>query len=514
MNINLKTNNSLSADEFFEQAKEDTGKYAWALDAWTDPPEGYNQTYLLLLILSHRARSRSAIELLNHEIMPPEYQPYKDQLASLRTKAEKALNEQFLKDRENIEQIISDELIPYMDELENLLRDVQRLTQDGYLLDDSEWMEDELRETAHDFLLEFQDMALTKEELDREPFQTVINPELFQKRFAEIEQRFEQYFGYFRVINDIFPVLQDKEYGLDRWWLNLTPDPEEVREDELPEEVMADLRETFQEAGKLKPLDCPESDMAVDYALNEIDPEDISRFREHLLTCRFCLDLVLDMRLADAESREHEREILDLLPRVSEAIFPPQPPGGNGKPPVVPVWIQESQTLAMPQLSADFLSFLEGTKCPYDSIYIEEAGDSKDGIADFNDVVNLDVDKWEGIFRTLPKNIKKQLRESVAPRQGNFCYGFVVITKDYSTEEISKIEILKPDTIKSKVGDSLNKDNNCAFIILGWTLSKHAKLLEQSLDEIKCAVDENRKPDIKNISSPEQKIRWFCYVFK
>ncbi|MDM8551714.1 hypothetical protein QUF72_16625 [Desulfobacterales bacterium HSG2] len=212
----------ISYEHLFEQATEDISTYLWAIQEWLDPEDGYAQDYLLMLILSNRKRSRLAAERMARDV-PSEYQPYRTRLIRLKDRAEDLLREELLLHDKQIEKIISDEFLQRVKELEADLRKVRHITHDGILFDNTEWVEDDLREYAKRFLMRFQDMALAYGELEEKPFQRVINAEGFRERFAGTEQLFRKHFGYFHVIQDFFPTLRDREYDPDLWWLRCSP---------------------------------------------------------------------------------------------------------------------------------------------------------------------------------------------------------------------------------------------------------------------------------------------------
>ena len=88
--MNVLNNNKIPWENVFEYATEDLSMYLWAIESWIDPPDGYDQEYILLLILNSRARSRSAISLIKENI-PPEHYQNRDQLNILWQKGEKLL---------------------------------------------------------------------------------------------------------------------------------------------------------------------------------------------------------------------------------------------------------------------------------------------------------------------------------------------------------------------------------------------------------------------------------------
>ncbi len=72
-------------------------------------------------------------------------------------------------------------------------------------------------------------------------------------------------------------------------------------EPEIPAAVMARLRQAFQEPGSPE-LSCPEPEQVIGCALEELAAAEQQQVQAHLLTCRDCLELFLDVRLARAEA--------------------------------------------------------------------------------------------------------------------------------------------------------------------------------------------------------------------
>lgn len=324
MSVNTDTQHNLSWEDLFEHATEDTSTYAWAVQEWPEPPEGYTHDYLLVLALSNRRRSRLATALMGSD-MPLEYAPYKKQLESVRLRADNALDSLISEYCNKINTIITNEIISHLDDLEANLEKVRNIIHNRNLSEDSEWMNVSLREIALSFLTEFHDLALASEELAEKDFGKNIRTREFQKRFNEIESSFKEYFGYFHIIRDIFPSMKTREYASEQWWLNHVPDPGEIIQDEIPTEIMEVFCRTFQEAGDFKPPECPESDKAIAYALHELDPKENRQFRDHLVCCRSCLDLYLDVQMAEAETSKHKGEIPEVLPKLYKELYKPEP---------------------------------------------------------------------------------------------------------------------------------------------------------------------------------------------
>jgi len=313
-----RLDSDLSYEDLFEHATEDISTYLWAIQEWLDPEDGYAQDYLLMLILSNRKRSRLAAERMARDV-PLEYQHYKTKLLSLKDRTEDLLKEELLLHNKRIEKIISDEFFQRVKAIESDLQKLRHITHDGILFDNTEWVEDDLREYAKRFLMNFHDMALANGELEEKPFQTVINAEGFREKFVGTEQLFRKYFGYFHVIQDLFPTLRDREYDPDLWWLNHIPGPDDVEEDEISEAFMDELSRAFQAEKRSATEDCPRADNVIAYAFNELDPELNRETREHLLTCGGCFDLFMDLRVAEAHYPVNE--VPEVMPGLADAIM-------------------------------------------------------------------------------------------------------------------------------------------------------------------------------------------------
>ena len=66
--------------------------------------------------------------------------------------------------------------------------------------------------------------------------------------------------------------------------------------------------------------DCSMSEKAILYAEDELGADEIHEFTAHLHQCRFCVDLILDLRMAEQESRESAGQAVEVLPALAEAV--------------------------------------------------------------------------------------------------------------------------------------------------------------------------------------------------
>jgi hypothetical protein len=84
-------------------------------------------------------------------------------------------------------------------------------------------------------------------------------------------------------------------------------------EPEIPEAIMQKLQQRYQAPADPE-LICPEPEQVVAYALNELEAREHEKLQAHLLGCRDCLELFLDVQLAQAEAEIPADEQLYEMP--------------------------------------------------------------------------------------------------------------------------------------------------------------------------------------------------------
>ena len=89
-------------------------------------------------------------------------------------------------------------------------------------------------------------------------------------------------------------------------------------------ELINALRHRYAGSRQKTPEECPFAEQAIAYALEELAPDAQQTMEEHLENCSGCMDLVLDARTADIESREQAKRPPMVLPALSDAISEPQ----------------------------------------------------------------------------------------------------------------------------------------------------------------------------------------------
>jgi hypothetical protein len=83
---------------------------------------------------------------------------------------------------------------------------------------------------------------------------------------------------------------------------------------------MDSLKSTFKETRTPGTEECPVVDLTIDYALGDADLDEQSEIKDHIQTCRYCLDMFLDVRAAKSESQKLEGKKVDILPGLQTAL--------------------------------------------------------------------------------------------------------------------------------------------------------------------------------------------------
>jgi len=83
---------------------------------------------------------------------------------------------------------------------------------------------------------------------------------------------------------------------------------------DIPAEVMAKMQAAYQASGPGSTQGCPDPETVIGYALKELIPEKRGQVYAHLCECQDCLDLVLDLRSAWAETQAGEYKVRESDP--------------------------------------------------------------------------------------------------------------------------------------------------------------------------------------------------------
>lgn len=318
--MNKTVQNNESWENIFEYLTEDIAMYRWALESWGNPPEGYTRADLLWEALNCRSKVVSGLSKI--ETAPNDYKERFLKLNRLREEAEKDFIDIVNNNQETIAPIIKKDFSDRQDGIKKNLNSVMKIAQDGDLLDEPERFEDDLREAGNDFLKEFQQMANLKGQLVLDIFQNCIGSKAFVQRFENIEKVFRNNFGYFNQLSDTLDALSKREYAKTDWWLNQSPKWDDVQGVEIPDTFLNDLMPAFKGGDKVNSVDCAESENAILFASNELSEDETIRFKNHLLNCNYCSQLVQDIRISERLAVDDPDELPEISPELKKAFGP------------------------------------------------------------------------------------------------------------------------------------------------------------------------------------------------
>jgi hypothetical protein len=97
----------------------------------------------------------------------------------------------------------------------------------------------------------------------------------------------------------------------------------------MPDKTIESLKEAFMKDKENIPDDCEMADKVTAFAFGELNAEESQKIREHMHTCRYCLDMYMDIRMAEQEATEEKSESVEVLPGLEKAINrgkTPEPP--------------------------------------------------------------------------------------------------------------------------------------------------------------------------------------------
>ena len=99
-----------------------------------------------------------------------------------------------------------------------------------------------------------------------------------------------------------------------------------IDNDEIPVKLMDTLRQGYAGDREKAVEDCPVSESAIAYAFDELAPDEHKKVKDHLQSCRTCMNLVIDARAAETESQAQGGRPAKILPALSNAINHPAKP--------------------------------------------------------------------------------------------------------------------------------------------------------------------------------------------
>jgi len=88
----------------------------------------------------------------------------------------------------------------------------------------------------------------------------------------------------------------------------------------MSDKIMDSLRQAFMKDKENIADECHMADQISAYAFGELGPEESGKVKDHLLTCRYCLDLYMDIRMAEKDAKIAKGEKVEVLPKLQSAI--------------------------------------------------------------------------------------------------------------------------------------------------------------------------------------------------
>ena len=89
------------------------------------------------------------------------------------------------------------------------------------------------------------------------------------------------------------------------------------------EQLIENLRQSYSKGNDIIVDDCSMAETTLAYACGDLGSEQTHEIEKHINACKFCMDLVLDIRLAEGDARELGGKALKVLPDLSKAIHKP-----------------------------------------------------------------------------------------------------------------------------------------------------------------------------------------------
>ncbi|MBN2261205.1 MAG: hypothetical protein JW702_11705 [Clostridiales bacterium] len=289
----------LDWNDFITLARQYVEAYCEATKSFLQSDSESERAKLSILLLSNRARSQRTFEIIERSVYDQ-----MDDSKDIFLEAFRDANEIFdtiISEQSNIiEKIISEDLLPELHDLEEKLLAVRYSAQDCMLVDDATERTKKLRKQTQQFLQTFIEYSYVTHELKSDYLNKKIPCEAFIEKFNSLEQLFEKYFGYFHTEKDFLVSMSDRELGSEKWWFKSTP---EYKEEEgfikLTDRI---IKEAFGHEDASDHIKCSMSDLAIRYALDDLNPSEHQRVKDHVSDCSYCMKLVADVQNAEAES--------------------------------------------------------------------------------------------------------------------------------------------------------------------------------------------------------------------
>ena len=99
----------------------------------------------------------------------------------------------------------------------------------------------------------------------------------------------------------------------------------------MSDKAIESLRLAYMKNKDNIPDECPMAEQVTDYAFGELGTGEGEKVKEHLKSCRFCLDLYMDIKMAEEDARIAKGEKVEVLSGLQKAI-------DKGKKPTISPW--------------------------------------------------------------------------------------------------------------------------------------------------------------------------------
>jgi hypothetical protein len=318
--MNENTAASMDWEAHFEQATEDIMTFQWAVSVWHDPPKDTSADYLLISICANRFRGCAALKMMQQPDLPENYHPNRSRLEAIWHETEQKFAGLLKSDKQQIGSIIETDMMTRLNWLENKLEMVETISEDIIISDETEWFSSDLKDTAQDFLLFFQDIAFVRQELSG----CDVLSQKFETSFLHLESFFKDIFGYFKPFSDFLTSMREREYGTDNWWLTEIPDPDKVIHRDFSTEDFISMMNAYGNKQAINISNCPKPDRLIAFALDELGKDHCTDIVGHIQTCRPCKSFVQDIRSAsiEAEGKRDKKPVVsnDLLATIGRDI--------------------------------------------------------------------------------------------------------------------------------------------------------------------------------------------------
>ncbi len=296
----------------FENATDDVSSFDWALTELENAQFSAHSSHWFVSCLNRRSRGIQALTIIQKNDPPNTYLTYQQKLQSLLEAADSRLN-RLMKDHSAA--VLSlflpeGDLWGQVNHLECQLKNLRRAFQDWLLFQEETDSPDEtLRDLTADFLLPYAEFYRVAGDAPTSFTEQAVF-QSWRTRFYEIDRQFQTCFGYLQPVSDMLTRLGQREYHADFWWLTRQPVLDDVQEPELSDAWLQTAGQAvFTHPGKA----CPDSGLVIAYAFHELMGQERMEIQSHVRACSFCLNLVLDLRVAQDEARQDIRQPVDLM---------------------------------------------------------------------------------------------------------------------------------------------------------------------------------------------------------